>query len=83
MGGMPERPSGMVRVTEATKGCGYVVISGGNITGAAHLIREEPGTSGMTRKAWIVNSHIDLTTWNEVYYMTEDELDHVAVGVRG
>jgi len=41
----------MVRVTEAAKGSGYEVISGGNITGAAHLIPEEPGTSGTTRKA--------------------------------
>jgi hypothetical protein len=81
-GGIPERASGMVRVTEATKGSGYAVISGGIITGAAHLVPEEPATSGTTRKAWIVNSHIDLTTWNEVYYMTEDELDHAAAGIR-
>jgi len=72
----------MVRVMETTKGSGYVVISGGNITGAAHLIPEEPGTLETTRKAWIINSHIDLTTWNEVYYMTEDELDHAVVGIR-
>jgi len=77
---MPERASGMVRVMEATKGSGYMVISGGNITGAAHLIPEEPGTSGTPHKAWIVNSHIDLATWNEVYYMTENELDHAASG---
>ena len=51
VGGMPERASGMVRVTEAAKGSGYEVISGGNITGAVHLIPEEPGTSGTTRKA--------------------------------
>jgi len=82
VGSMPERASGMVRVMETTKGSGYVVISGGNITGAVHLISEEPGTSETTRKAWIVNSHIDLTTWNEVYYMTEDELDHAAAGIR-
>ena len=79
--GMPERASRMVRVMEATKGGGYTVISGGNITGAAHLIPEEPGTSRTTRKALIVNSHIDLTTWNAVYYMTEDELDHAVVGI--
>jgi len=70
VGGMPERASGMVRVTEATKGSGYVVISGENISGTAHLIPEEPSTTETIRKAWIVNSHIDLTTWNEVYYMT-------------
>jgi hypothetical protein len=74
-GGMPERASGMVRVREATRGSGYMVISGGNITGAAHLIPEEPGPLGKSHKAWIVNSHIDLATWNEVYYMTEKELD--------
>jgi len=79
---MPERASGMVRVTEATKGSGYVVISGGNITGAAHLIPKEPSTSETMRKAWIVNSHIDLTTWKEVDYMTKDELDQAAVGIR-
>jgi len=72
----------MVRVTEATMGSVYVVISGGNITIAAHLIPEEPSTSETTQKAWIANSHIDLTTWNEVYYMTEDELDQVAAGIR-
>jgi len=60
--GIPERASGMVRVTEAAKGSGYVEISGGNITSAAHLIPEELGTAGTTRKAWIANSHIDLTT---------------------
>jgi len=50
VGGIPEMASGMVRVTEATKGGGYVVISGGNITSAVHLMRDEPGTSGTTRK---------------------------------
>jgi len=82
MDGMPERASRMVRVMEATKWSGYVVISGGNITVAAHLIPEAPSTSETTWKAWIVNSHIDLTTWNEVYYMTEDEFDQAAVGIR-
>ena len=42
VGGIPERASGMVRVSEAAEGSGYAVISGGNITGAAHLIPEEP-----------------------------------------
>ena len=77
---MPERASGMVRVMEATNGSGYMVISGGNITGAAHLVSEEPGPLGTSREARVVNSHIDLTTWNEVYYMTEKELAHAASG---
>jgi len=81
MGSIPERASTMVRVTEATKGSGYVVISGGNITSTAHLIPEKTCTSETTRKVWIVISHIDLTTWNEVYYITEDELDQAAAGI--
>jgi hypothetical protein len=59
---MPKRVSGMVRVMEAAKGSGYVVISGGNITGSVYLIPKEPDTLGTTQKAWIVNSHINLTT---------------------
>ena len=51
VGGMPERASGMVRVIEATKGSGYVVISGGNIAGVAHLIPKEPSTLETTQKA--------------------------------
>ena len=66
-GGMPERVSSMVRVTKPTTGSGYTVISGENIVGAAHLIPEEPVSSGKPNKGWIVNSHIDLATWNKVY----------------
>jgi len=43
------------------------VISSDTIAGAAHLIPEEPDCLGITNKGWIVNSHIDLATWNEVY----------------
>lgn len=67
-GGMPEGASGMVRVTMPTTGSGYAVINGGNIHSAAHLIPEEPVSSGIPNKSWIVNSHIDLATWNDVYY---------------
>jgi hypothetical protein len=51
-----------------TTGSGYAVISGGNITGAAHLIPEEPASSQVPNNGWIVNNHIDLDTWNFVYY---------------
>ena len=68
-GGMPEGASGMVRVAIPTTGSGYAVISGGNIHSAAHLIPEEPVSSGIPNRSWIVNSHIDLATWNDVYYM--------------
>jgi len=46
------------------------VFSVGNMVGGAHLI-PEIATSCKTRhgtnKRWIVNSHIDLVTWNDVY----------------
>jgi len=66
-GGMPERVSRMVKVTKHMTGSGYAVISGDIISGAAHLIPEEPDCSEILNKAWMVNSHIDLATWNEVY----------------
>jgi hypothetical protein len=77
-GGMPESASQLVRVVKVSSGGAYAVISAGNIVGAAHLIPEEPISSKLENKGWIVNSHIDLATWNDVYYMLEDELNTVA-----
>jgi len=57
----------MVKVIKPTTGSSYAVISGDRIGGAAHLIPEEPDCSGINNKGWLVNSHIDLATWNEVY----------------
>ena len=74
-GGMPERISKLVRVVKPTTGEVDAVISAGNIVGAAHVIPEEPDSSKSQNKGWIVNSHIDLATWNDVYYMFEDELE--------
>jgi len=65
--GTPERVSGMVKVVTPSAGRGYAVISSDTIAGAAHLIPEEPDCLGIVNKGWIVNSHIDLATWNEVY----------------
>jgi len=65
-GGMPEGASGMVRVAIPTTGSGYAVISGGYIDSAAHLIPEEPVSSGIPNRAWIVNIYIDLASWNDV-----------------
>ena len=73
-GGMPEKASKMVRVVKPTTGEINAVISAGNIVGAAHLVPEEPNSTGKENTGWIVNSHIDLATWNDVYYMLEDEL---------
>jgi len=66
-GGTPERASGMVKVVTPSAGRGYAVISSDTIAGAAYLIPEEPDCSGIANTGWIVNSHIDLATWNEVY----------------
>lgn len=76
-GGMPEKASQLVRVVKPTSEEENAVISAGNIVGAAHLIPEEPISSQKENKGWIVNSHIDLGTWNEVYYMFEDELEAI------
>ena len=77
-GRMPEKALKLVRVVRPTTGELDAVISAGNIVGAAHVIPEEPVSSGSENKGWIVNSHIDLATWNDVYYMFEDELEAVA-----
>jgi len=76
-GGMPEKASKLVRVVKPTTGEVNAVISAGNIVGAAHVIPEEPVSAGCENKGWVVNSHIDLATWNDVYYMFEDELEAV------
>jgi len=76
-GGMPEKASRLVRVVKPTTGAVDAVISAGNILGAAHLIPEEPDCSRSENKGWIVNSHIDLATWNDIYYMYEDELEAI------
>jgi hypothetical protein len=42
----------------------------GNIVGCAHIIPEIATTSKTGNgwnERWIVNSHIDLATWNDVY----------------
>jgi hypothetical protein len=74
-GGTPESASQLVRVVKQSSGGTYAVISAENIVGAAHLIPEEPISSKSENKGWIVNSHIDLATWNNIYYMLKDELN--------
>ena len=76
-GGMPEKASKLVRVVKPTTGDVNAVISAGNVVGAAHVIPEQPVSSGGQNNGWIVNSHIDLATWNDVYYMFEDELEAI------
>jgi hypothetical protein len=62
--------SKFVQVRKAPAAVALQVFSVGNIVCCAYVI-PEVGTSSKTgdgrNKRWIVNSHIDLTTWNDVY----------------
>jgi hypothetical protein len=59
-----------VQVRQAPAAVAFQVFSVGNIVGCAHIITEI-ATSSKTgdgwNERWIVNSHIDLVTWNDVY----------------
>jgi hypothetical protein len=59
-----------VQLTKAPAAGALQVFSVGNIVGCAHVI-PKIATSSMTRdrrnERCIVNSHIDLATWNDVY----------------
>lgn len=68
-GGVLERASQMVRVVKPSHSVARAVVSAGNIMGAAHLIPEEPNSSPEECKGWVVNSHIDFATWNNVDYL--------------
>jgi hypothetical protein len=62
--------SKFVQVRKAPAAVALQVFSVGNIVGCAHVIPEIATTSkpGDGRnEQWIVNSHIDLATWNDVY----------------
>jgi hypothetical protein len=48
----------------------YAVIHAGSIEGAAHVVPLVPDNEKNTR--WIVNTHIDLETWNKVYEFLEE-----------
>jgi len=62
--------SRFVQVRKAPAAIALQVFSVGNISGCAHVIpeivtRTKPRDG--RNKRWIVNSHIDLATWNDVY----------------
>ncbi|KAF8459684.1 hypothetical protein BDZ91DRAFT_785668 [Kalaharituber pfeilii] len=52
---------GIVRVENRGEDKSDRVVNVSDIEGIAHLIELEPG------RCWIVNSRIDLTTWNQLY----------------
>jgi hypothetical protein len=43
-----------------TSRAAYAVVKASRITGAAHLIPEEPNYLAVVQRAWVVHSHIDL-----------------------
>jgi hypothetical protein len=45
--GTPEEASQLVRVTKPNAGAGYALIDASRITGAAHLIPQEPNCAGV------------------------------------
>jgi hypothetical protein len=62
--------SKFVEVRNAPAAVALQVCSVGNIVGCAHVIPEIATTSTTGdgwNKRWIVNSHTDLATWNDVY----------------
>ena len=66
----------IVRVIPATDPVDeFRVIAVEAFAGTAHLIPEVPDTSDAPNTGWIVNNHITLKTWNEVYWMEEKELE--------
>jgi len=70
--GAVERASGMVKVVQAMPGTEYQLIHASEIDGAAHLLPFDPDSS--TNCSWLVNSHVDIETWNQVA-MDEDRMD--------
>jgi hypothetical protein len=62
--------SKFVQVRKAPAALAFQVFSMGNIVDCAHMIPEiaTSSTTGDGRnERWIVNRHIDLATWNDVY----------------
>jgi len=64
LGGKIQQPHGLVRVSRRTQK-DLMIICVDKIVSAAHLVAEDP-TSEENCK-WLVNSRIDLRTFNEIY----------------
>jgi len=62
--------SKFVQVRKSPAAVALQVFSMGNIVGCTHVIPElstSTKTGDGRNERWIVNSHIDLATWNDVY----------------
>jgi hypothetical protein len=71
-GGRVDQDSGMFRVERSRRQSGFQVVDIAGMTGAAHMIPDEPLLSPEVQCSWVVNSHIDLETWNKVYEYDEN-----------
>jgi hypothetical protein len=78
--GLANAISSMVRVVPSSGENAYKVLAAGPIGGTAHLIPKVPSTSKETNSGWIVHSHIDLNTWNMIYYVMEELIEALAGG---
>jgi hypothetical protein len=38
----------------------------------------DTNSPGVASQAWMVNSHINLATWNDIYWMDEDDITAVS-----
>ena len=63
--GKQDEDSGLVWGMRPVGRSSYLVIELDEIQGAAHLIPESPMNA--RHDSWVVNSHIDVHTWNKVY----------------
>jgi len=62
--------SKFLHLRKAQGAVAFKVFSMGNIVGCAHVIPEiatSRTTGDRWNERWIVNSHIDLATWSDVY----------------
>ena len=48
------------------------IIDAAYIDGAAHLIPDYE--ESRNAQSWVVNTHVDLTTWNNVYFYEDDHI---------
>jgi hypothetical protein len=70
----------MVRIVTSSRKNTCKVLAAGDICGTALLIPKVPSTSKETSSGRIVNSHVDLNTWNTIYYVMEELNEALAAG---
>jgi hypothetical protein len=72
--GMREAVSQVVCMTSHLSGVDYAVLKASRITGAAHLIPLESVSAAVLPGVWTVSSNISLATWNDVYWMDDEDI---------